>query len=148
MNKDYTDSEINQIIELNEIYYAISKEIIEYRKNNKLTQKDLAKRTKVNQTMISKLESGNYNPTFKQIYNLSRKLTNSKEIFIKILKEIIADLDNITNAVFTDEIKNEYTISNIYENTNKKNNILYLKEYSNKGEEEYGECKSKNAIFG
>ena len=78
-------SEIDGILEFEEVLFTISKAIINYRKENHLTQKELAKKLKVNQTMISKLESGDYNPTFKTIYNISRKLKNSSKMFIDIL---------------------------------------------------------------
>ena len=59
--------EVKEIFDLNEIYYSISKMILQYREDYNLTQKELAKKLEVNQTMISKIESGKYNPTFKQI---------------------------------------------------------------------------------
>ena len=62
---------ITEILEQEELLYVISKNIITYRKENNLTQEELAKKINVNQTMISKLESGNYNPTFKQIYKIT-----------------------------------------------------------------------------
>ena len=122
-------SEIDEILELNEIYYIISKKIIEYRKENNLTQKELAKKINVNQTMISKLESGNYNPTFKQIHKISRKLTNSANMFKMILREIIQSLDNINNVEFTTKIENKYemNISDVYSRMSKKNKVLYFK---------------------
>lgn len=129
-------SEIDEILELNEIYYIISKKIIEYRKENNLTQKELAKKINVNQTMISKLESGNYNPTFKQIHKISRKLTNSANMFKMILREIIQSLDNINNVEFTTKIENKYemNISDVYSRMSKKNKVLYFKEYYDKGD--------------
>ena len=57
-----------------------------------MTQKKFAELIGTNQTMVSKIESGKYNPTFKEIYKISRKLTNSTELFIKILKEILLNL--------------------------------------------------------
>ena len=85
-------TEIDEILEQEEILYIISKNIILYRKEHKLTQKQLAEELNVNQTMISKLESGKYNPTFKQIYKITRNLTKSSEMFKNILQEII---DNV-----------------------------------------------------
>ena len=68
---------------------------IEYRKESNTTQTELAEKIGVNQTMISKIESGKYNPTFKQIYKISRRLTNSNEMFKNILKEILKNLEEI-----------------------------------------------------
>ena len=81
-------SEIDAIIEYEEVMYAISEYIINYRKKHNLTQKQLAEKINKKQSMISKLESGEYNPSFKEIYNLSRMLENSSDIFIDILKSI------------------------------------------------------------
>ena len=90
--KNQVDSELSEIIEENEILYSISKIFIEYRKEKKITKKKFAELIGTNQTMVSKIESGKYNPTFKEIYKISRKLTNSTELFIKILKEILLNL--------------------------------------------------------
>ena len=63
-------SDIDAIIEYEEIMYAISEYIINYRKKHNLTQKQLAEKINKKQSMISKLESGEYNPSFIEIYNL------------------------------------------------------------------------------
>ena len=55
-----------EILEYEEILFEISNSIKQYRKNNKLSQQQLAEILDVEQAMISKIESGNYNPTFKQ----------------------------------------------------------------------------------
>lgn len=96
-NKDIkkVSNEVKEILEINEIFFSISKVIIEYRKENNITQTELAEKIGVNQTMISKIESGKYNPTFKQIYKISRKLTNSNEMFKNILKGILKNLEEI-----------------------------------------------------
>lgn len=140
-------SEIDEILELNEIYYVISKKIIEYREENNLTQKELADIINVNQTMISKLESGNYNPTLKLIHKISRKLMDSADFFKETLKEIVQNLDNVQNIEFTTEIENRINISSAYSKINKEN-IINFEEYYNKGENNYEEYQSKNAIFG
>ena len=88
-------NEVKEILEINEIFFSISKVIIEYRKENNITQTELAEKIGVNQTMISKIESGKYNPTFKQIYKISRRLTNSNELFKNILKGILKNLEEI-----------------------------------------------------
>ena len=78
-------SKVDEIIEYEEILFAISKSLKEYRKEKGFSQKELAKLLDVDQTMISKLESGEYNPTFKQLHKISRTLTNSSSLFIDIL---------------------------------------------------------------
>lgn len=82
-------SEIYSIIEFEEVLLAISEIIISYRKEHSLTQKELAEILNVNQSMVSKLESGEYNPTFKDIYNISLKLVKSPDMFIEIFSNII-----------------------------------------------------------
>lgn len=99
-NKDIkkVSNEVKEILEINEIFFSISKVIIEYRKENNITQTELAEKIGVNQTMISKIESGKYNPTFKQIYKISRRLTNSNKMFKNILKEILKNLEEIEDS--------------------------------------------------
>lgn len=115
-------SDIYNIIELEEVLFAISEKLIYYRKQNKLTQKQLAEKLNVNQTMIVKLEKGDYNPTFKQIYNISIKLTNSSKFFIDVLKNIEDKINKISRGNYNFEINleninNGYSISKS-ENTN------------------------------
>ena len=119
-------SEIDSIIEFEEVLFAISESIINYRKNSNLTQLQLAEKLNVNQTMISKLEKGDYNPTFKQIYNLSRKLTNSSEMFINILKSIEEKINNISAHEYKIEIKPEKFMKSYSFNKNKYNNIISM----------------------
>ena len=79
-------SKIDEVLEYEQILLSISKAIINYRKINHITQKELAKILAVNQTMISKLERGKYNPTIKLLYTISRKLTKSSDFFYKYFK--------------------------------------------------------------
>ena len=58
-------SEVHSIMEFEEILFAISEKIINYREEKNISQQELANILKVNQSMVSKLESGDYNPTFK-----------------------------------------------------------------------------------
>jgi predicted transcriptional regulator len=121
-------SEIDGILEFEEVLFTISKAIINYRKENHLTQKELAKKLKVNQTMISKLESGDYNPTFKTIYNISRKLENSSKMFIDILDEIKANLCKISISKYQAKIKSKESISQNYSfETISDSNIIKIK---------------------
>ena len=117
-------NEIDEILEVEEILYVISKNIILYRQLNKLTQKQLADKLEVNQPMISKLESGNYNPTFKEIYKITRKLPNDSELYKKILEEIIDNLNKYE--------KMQYNISIYYDEKENNKEGLYLIKTKNK----------------
>lgn len=59
---------------LYEIYYNISTAIFEYRLKNNLSQKNIAEKLGVTQSMVSKLESGDYNYTVEQLWKVSQKL--------------------------------------------------------------------------
>ena len=94
-NKYIINKNVKEILDLNEISFSISDIILQYRKANNLTQKDLAKKLKITQSTMSKIESGNFNFTFKQIYEMSKKLTNSSDMFKDILKDILKQLDAV-----------------------------------------------------
>lgn len=136
-------SEIDAIMEFEEVLFAISEYLINYRKKNNLTQKELAKKLGKNQTMISKLESGDYNPTLKQIYNLSRTLTNSSDMFIEILKSIETKVRNISSYQYNIEINQENIVKDYFFGKKKYNKIIRLP-YKAKlgGIKEYEECTS------
>lgn len=141
IKKDISD--IYNIIELEEVLFAISEKLIYYRKQNKLTQKQLAEKLNVNQTMIVKLEKGDYNPTFKQIYNISIKLTNSSKLFIDILKNIEDKINKISRGNYNFEINLE-NINNGYSiSKSESTNIINIK-YNGLvgGNINYEECTS------
>ena len=121
--------EFDTILEYEQILLVISKAIVQYRKKQGITQKQLSEILDMKQSMISKLERGTYNPTFKMLYNISRQLTKSSDLFIKILKDIIRKLYN--NQEISHTIR--YTNNEFYETYKFKegNNITYLvKEYN------------------
>lgn len=60
--------------ELYDIYYKISTAIFKYRVKHDLSQKKLAQKLGVTQSMVSKLESGDYNYTIEQLWKVSQKL--------------------------------------------------------------------------
>ena len=141
-------SEIDEIIEYEEILFEISKSLKDYRKDNKLTQKQLADILGIDQVMISKLESGNYNPTFKQLHKISRKLTNSADLFTNTLKNIIDKISHMYKIDCSIKIKNKnYSAQS-------KNSIIYIYNYScnnstNKGGNYGGqECTSSISVAG
>lgn len=116
-------SKIDEVLQYEQILLSISKAIINYRKENNVTQKELAEILNVNQVMISKLERGNYNPTIKLLYSLSRQLTKSSDLFIDILKDIITSLYKSKNITYS----MQYKIYETYKYTDKiRNNMVYI----------------------
>lgn len=81
-------SEVSEILEYTDVLATISKTLMEYRKKLNLSQKELADKLEVNQSMISKLESGRYNATFKMILKISFLLQNNSNFFIEVLDKI------------------------------------------------------------
>lgn len=71
---ELADEKTKELFELDDILVQISLKIINYRLNNNMTQKDLADRLDTTQVMVSKLESGEYNPTIEQLWRISKKL--------------------------------------------------------------------------
>lgn len=147
IKKDVSD--IDKIIQYEELLYAISEYLINYRKEKKLTQIKLAQILKVNQTMISKLESGDYNPTFKQIYNISWKLSNSSDLFLEILKKIEEKIKKVTSQEYKLNIQNVEN-SKYYTNNELKCNIINFGTYNGKigGLIDNGECTSSISNVG
>lgn len=143
-------SDIEGILEQEEMLYAISESIINYRKANKLSQIELAKKLKVNQTMISKLESGTYNPTFTKIQEICRELTNSSEMFIEILENIKKAIRRVTEKSYVAENKTQKYIysekSNVIDFYKHKSVIMQIN--GKNGEEYYGEYQSKISAIG
>ncbi len=91
MNKEYTfeeykkeafekDAELKQMYDDLEPIYQIIEELITIRDKNDLTQADLAKLVGVKQSNISRLESGNYNPSLKFLQKIAKGLGKKIEI--------------------------------------------------------------------
>ena len=130
-------SEIDAVIEYEEVLLSISKSLRNYRIENNLTQRQLARKLGIKQEMISKLESGNYNPTFKLIHKISRDLTNSANLFLNILKDMIK---NITN-MYSVNYKVEYKMYS-YKNEGKMSYLSFTENEDNKGGLYGKECTS------
>ena len=117
-------SEVDEIIEYAEILFEISKSIINYRKENNLTQKEMADKLNIKQSMIVKLERGNYNPTFKSLHKISRSLTNSATLFIDTLQNIISRITYMHQVSYNITIENKTYV----EKEESKN--IYINEYN------------------
>ena len=66
----------------NEVEYEIIREIIQARKEKNLTQKDLAVLAGTKQSNISRLESGNYNPSLEFLTKITKAMGKQLEIRI------------------------------------------------------------------
>lgn len=71
---ELASDEVKENFELDEILVNISLKLINYRINKNITQKELSRRLDVSQAMVSKLESGDYNPSIEQLWKISTKL--------------------------------------------------------------------------
>ncbi|WP_077613429.1 helix-turn-helix transcriptional regulator [Clostridium sp. Marseille-P2415] len=67
--------EFKKEMEINNLLVDIACEFIKYRAENEMTQKDLAQKLNMTQAMVSKLESGDYNPTVKMLFEIAQKLS-------------------------------------------------------------------------
>ena len=61
--------------------YRLIKEIIRKRIEHKISQKELAKRLGTGQSAVSRLESGNYNPSYEFLQKLAKSLDS--ELYIE-----------------------------------------------------------------
>ena len=77
------NDEVLQELKNNEAEYKIIEEIIMARKEKNLTQKDLAVLVGTRQSNISRLESGNYNPSLEFLNKIAMAM--GKELEIRIV---------------------------------------------------------------
>jgi DNA-binding XRE family transcriptional regulator len=70
-------------LKMNEAEYKIIEEIIMARKEKKLTQKDLAELIGTKQSNISRLESGNYNPSLDLLNRIA--IAVGKELEVRMV---------------------------------------------------------------
>jgi len=70
-------------LKMNEAEYKIIEEIIMARKEKNLTQRDLAELIGTKQSNISRLESGNYNPTLDLLNRIA--LAVGKELEVRMI---------------------------------------------------------------
>lgn len=103
---EFASNEAKERFELDDILYDISMRIFNYRTENKLSQKVLANKLEVTQAMISKLESGQYNPSIEQLWKISKKLN------LKFTVSLDPKENNETDVWDTQE----YKLGNIEDN--------------------------------
>lgn len=79
-----------------DIAYKVAAEIVQYRADHKLSQKKLANKIGLSQSMICKLESGDYNFSIKKLCEVFDKLgmqvditiSKNETMFHRILNEV------------------------------------------------------------
>ena len=81
--KIFQNEEVLKELKNNEAEYKIIEEIITARQEKNLTQKDLAELVGTKQSNISRLESGNYNPTLDFLNKIAKAI--GKELEIRIV---------------------------------------------------------------
>ncbi|MBM3701453.1 MAG: helix-turn-helix transcriptional regulator [Actinobacteria bacterium] len=74
------DPEVLEELKNLELEYQIKSQIITLRKEKKLTQKELAELIGDKQSNISRLESGNYNPTLAKLKKIADCLNQRLDI--------------------------------------------------------------------
>lgn len=99
-------SNIDAVLDYEEVLLSISKSIIKYRKENNLTQKELAKKIGTNQQAISRLENLLINPSLdfliksfdkigyelKVVKKSQITIKRKKYNYLKILKSVFLNL--------------------------------------------------------
>lgn len=72
---DQEDNATEEAMRVEDLLVDIACQFIKYRDKNDMTQKELADKLQITQAMVSKLESGEYNPTVKMLFEIARKLS-------------------------------------------------------------------------
>ena len=87
MEELFTTTDENELedLQITELLATISAKIVNERLSRKMNQKEFGELLNVSQSMISKLESYEYNPTIKTLFLLAKKL--GLELEIKLEKE-------------------------------------------------------------
>ena len=76
------NKEVQNELELNKTEYKIIEEIIMARREKNLTQKELAELIGTRQSNISRLESGNYNPSLDFLKKIASAMDKKLEVRI------------------------------------------------------------------
>jgi len=76
------NDEVQNELKMNEAEYKIIEEIIMARKEKNLTQKGLAQLIGTRQSNISRLESGNYNPSLDLLTKIAQAMGKRLEVRI------------------------------------------------------------------
>jgi DNA-binding XRE family transcriptional regulator len=80
--KSMRDPEFRREYEALEVEFSIINDMIRKRIEKDMTQEDLAKKTGIDQATISRLESGNYNPSIKFLERIAKGLGGKLKVAI------------------------------------------------------------------
>ena len=75
--------EVRQEYDALEFRYKVEKKIAELRKNDKITQEELAIRLKTTKSVVSRIESGNQNVSVDMVQKIVNALGKEVDIVIK-----------------------------------------------------------------
>jgi len=97
---EIADEEEKKYFELDDILVDIATTLINYRIKNNLTQKDLARILGCSQAMVSKLESGEYNPSVELLWKISSVLGLEFKIIFREKEQDITIWDTPEDNIF------------------------------------------------
>ncbi|MDP4009582.1 MAG: helix-turn-helix transcriptional regulator [Candidatus Shapirobacteria bacterium] len=83
LKKSLKNPDFKKVWDDSETEYQLSRQIIKKRLKNKLTQQDLAKKANTTQTIISRIESMNGNPSLHFLKKIATALDAKLSISIK-----------------------------------------------------------------
>lgn len=117
--------EISEALDYTDILVEVSRALVNYRKKQSLTQKQLSKILNMKQSMISKLESGEYNATLKMLLKISYTLEKDSSLFLDII-------ENIKKVLIRKKQYNEINLKKdyIYKVMNNNTKTYYFKDYT------------------
>ena len=112
-NKFNVDKELLKRIEYKEVLFILSQEIIQYREKNNLKQIDLTNKLNMSQVMISKIESGTYNPTIKKLVQIWNALSDENinfgaNLLIKIYNKIVKNYNSCVKSEINQNEEENY----------------------------------------
>lgn len=106
---DDLSEDLKNEMELDSLLVDLACSIINYRIDNNITQKDLAEKLDISQAMVSKIESGDYNPSVGFLFNISKKLGLNLIVEFRKSPKVIPIVNlKKNNAVYINENKKLY----------------------------------------
>lgn len=107
---ELADEQTKERFELDDILYDISMKIFDYRISKGWTQKQLAEKLNIKQAMVSKLESGEYNPTVEQLWKISKKLGWSFGLILKEKEEVETNIWDNVNEDYNETLSKKLAV--------------------------------------